>query len=479
MNILGSLGAGSGLDMVTLVKDLVRAQREPQLAVLDRRKERVEARISALGQFRAALDGLNTALVQRVQSGSVSAVPRVSDPTILGMRIAPGVALSPKSIEVRAIAAAQTLASASRADPSAAVGQGTLTFAFGTVAGTGPATGFTPGTVPDLVVTIDSTNDSLTGLRDAINAAASAAGAPVTAAILTDVDGSRLVLRGTTGVESGFTVTASGDPGLEDFAFTVGGGNLTRTAAAADAEIVTDGVPLRRPTNQVDDLFSGATLSLLRAAPGVTVTLSAERSPTELAAVVRDFAGALSELLGIGRELARAPTATAGAGALVADSTTRRVIQSLTGLTTRALIAPDGNAPTRLAELGLRFTREGNVQVDEARLQRMVADHPAAVEQMVRALADQGSLFTPGGPLRQLSVQMAVAVDGRAGQPTALAREAQAISRARADLDTRMERLEAALTRQFAGVDTAVGRSRATQTFLQQQIDLWFANRTR
>lgn len=479
MNILGSLGAGSGIDMKTLVRDLVRAQREPQVALLDRRQERVEARISALGQFRSALDALNSALVQRVQAGSVSAAPRVSDPTILGLQVAPGVALAPQAIEVRALAAAQTLASASRPDPGAPVGQGTLTFRFGTVAGTGPATGFTPSTTPDLVVTVGPGDDSLTGLRDAINAAAGAANAPVVASILTDVDGARLVLKGRNGAASGFTVTAGGDPALDDFAFTVGGGGLSRTVVAADAEIVRDGVTLRRPDNRVTDLVTGATLTLLRAAPGVTVSFAAERSQAELAAVVRDLGGALSELLGIGRELARGGNATSGPGALVADSTTRRVIQSLTTLTTRPLVAPEGDAPTRLAELGLRLTREGAVQVDEARLQQMIADHPAAVERMVRALADQGSLFTPGGPLRQLSVQMAVAVDGRAGQPTALAREAQAIARARADLDTRMERLEAALTRQFAGVDTAVGRSRATQTFLQQQIDLWFANRPR
>ncbi len=479
MNILGSLGAGSGIDMKSLVADLVKAQREPQVALLDRRQERVDARISALGQFRSALDALNTALVQRVQSGSVSAVPRVSDPTVIGLRLATGATLAPQTIEVRAIAAAQTLASASRADPGAAVGQGTLTFAFGTVAGTGAATGFTPSAVPDLVVTVGPAEDSLTGLRDAINAAASAAGAPVTASILTDADGSRLVLKGENGAASGFTVTAAGDPGLADFAFTVGGGGLSRTVVAADAELVKDGITLRRPDNQVSDLVPDATLTLLRAAPGVSVTLSAERSATELASVVRDLGSALSELLGIGRELSRAPNATSDAGALVADSTTRRTIQSLTALTTRQLIAPEGNAPTRLAELGLRLTREGSIEVDEARLQQMVADHPAAVEKMVRALADQGSLFSPGGPLRQLAVQLAVAVDGRPGQPTALSREAEAIARARANLDTRMERLEAALTRQFAGADLLIGRSRATQTFLQQQIDLWFANRTR
>ncbi|WP_448581037.1 flagellar filament capping protein FliD [Thermaurantiacus sp.] len=479
MNILGSLGAGSGIDMASLVKDLVRAQREPQAALLDRRKERVEARISALGQFRSALDALNSALIRRVEGGSVSAVPRVSDPTIVAMRLATGATLAPQVIEVRALASVQTLASASRADPSAPVGQGSLSFSFGTVAGTGPATGFTPGSLPGFSVAITAANDSLVGLKDAINASAAEAGVPLSAAILTDADGARLVLRGPTGVASGFLVTSTGDPALADFAFTIGGGGLSRTTAAADAEIAIDGVVLRRATNRVEDLIPGAMLTLLRAAPGVGVSLSAERSATELASVLRDFAGALSELLGIGQEFARGATAANTAGALVADATTRRVIQSLLALTTRQLIAPEGNAPTRLAELGLRLTREGRVQVDEARLQQMVADHPGAVERMVRTLSDQGSLTTPGGPVRQLAVQMAAAVEGRAGQPTALAREAQAIARARADLETRMERLEAALTRQFAGLDVAVGRSRATQAFLQQQIDLWFQTRTR
>ncbi|MFQ3666176.1 MAG: flagellar filament capping protein FliD [Sphingomonadaceae bacterium] len=480
MNLISALNAGSGIDMATLVKDLVAAQRAPQAAILERRAERVEARITALSQFRAALDALNSALVQRIDAGAVSPVPRVSDPTVLTFRMPAGGTLPAQQVEVKALATAQALAAAPVTDLDAPVGQGTLTFAFGKVGGTEGADSFETAGVPDLVVTIDETNDSLTGLRNAINDAAAQAGVNLRAEFLADADGTRLVIRGQTGEANGFLVIADGDPGLESFAFAVGGsGGLARTTVAADAQVAISGVTLRRPTNEIADLVPGAILTLFRAAPGTQVTLVAERSGAELAGTVRDLGGALGELLAIGRELSRGGAAGATAGALASDSTMRRVVQNLTTLTTRALIEPNGNAPTRLSEIGISITREGAITINEQVLTRAVTDHPGAVERIVRALGDQGGFFTPGGPLRQMANQLRDAAEGRFGQPTALQREARAIARARAELDQRMERLEFALTRQFALVDSQVGATRATETFLRQQIDIWFRGRNR
>ncbi|WP_448584922.1 flagellar filament capping protein FliD [Thermaurantiacus sp.] len=476
MDIFGALGVGSGLDTAKLVKDLVAAQRAPFEKRLEDRAARVEARISALGQFRTALDALNRALAQRIADGAVSAVATVSDPTILAVRLDPGVTLASQAIRVRALAAPQTLASAPVADPAAAVGQGTLTVRFGTVAGTGPATGFVAGSLPDLTVTVGPGNDSLTGLRDAFNDAAAQAGAPLQAQILTDSEGSRLVLRGAFGAASGFLVEASGDPGLEAYAFAVGSGGLSRTAVAADAEVVLDGVTLRRPTNSIADLVPGARLTLLRAAPDTPVLLSAERSAGEMAGVVRDLAVALSELLGIGRELTRGGSAGENPGALAANATARGVLAGLGTLTTRPLIPAEGSAPRTLAELGLTTTREGALRVNEARLGAAVRDHPAAVERLIRALVEPASLTSPGGPLRQLATQLAEAVSGRLGAPTALARERQDIARERLLLEERMTRLAQSLTRQFQLVDLRVGQAREIGSALKLQIDLWRRN---
>lgn len=473
-NIVNSLNAGSGIDVKALTDGLVAAERDPRQKLLDKRQARVDSRISAIAQFRSGIDGVVSALDTRIRSGALSGIPAVSDPSVLGMTVTPGTTVARQQIEVRALAQGQTLSSAAISDAAAPVGEGTLTFRFGTVAGTGAATGFTAGTAANLVVTIDASRNSLGGLRDAINNAAAQAGATIEARILTDASGARLQLRGTSGEASGFVVETTGDPLLARFAFGGGTtGGLDRTQAAADARIAIDGLELRRPTNRVTDLVAGATLTLARAAPGQPVAIEARRDPAKLGESIRDLAQTLNELGAFGRELSASPAAGGSVGALVSDSTTRRVLQQLGGLTSVELIPAAGSAPTRLADLGLSVDRNGNFLVDEVRLAKATSEQPAAVAAMITALNARVSATTAGGPLRQMAQLFRTAADGSPGQPSALQREVRAISAERAALDARMERLRDSYTRQFTQLDLAVGQSRQLRTYLQQQIDLW------
>jgi flagellar hook-associated protein 2 len=470
-SVFSALNIGSGLDVRALVTELVAAERAPRQQLLDDREARVTARLSAQGQFRSALDALVGALDSRTRSGSLSGIPAVSDPAVLSLRVDPGRVIAPQSLEVRALARVQTLASPPIADAGAPVGQGTLTIRFGTVGGAGAPTGFTAGGRPDLPVAIGPDRDSLTGLRDAINDAAAAAGAPVRAELLTDAGGTRLQLRGQTGAASGFLVETSA--ALAAFAFPeFGTAALQRTEVAADAEVALNGLPLRRATNDIADLVPGARLTLLKAAPGAPVTLSAERDPAELTRVARDLASALGELSAIGRELTRGASAAGSAGALVADAGARRAVTSVARLTTTPLVPASGNAPTRLSDIGVSVTRDGGFTVDEARLARAVRDHPAGIEALVTALNKPTAFGSPAGPLRAIADQFRGASQG-SGNDTALARESADIARQREALNARMERLTAQYTRQFAALDRSVGQSRGLQQYLQQQIDLW------
>lgn len=473
-NIVNSLNAGSGIDVKALADSLVAAERDPRVEQLDARQARVDARISALAQFRSGLDGVVSALETRIRSGALSGIASVSDPSVLGLTINPGTTVRRQQIEVRALAQSQTLSSAAIADPTAPVGQGTLTFRFGTVGGTGPASAFTAGTAPNLSVTIGPDRDSLSGLRDAINDAAAAAGVAIEARILSDTFGARLQIRGASGEASGFVIESSGDPLLSRFAFGVGiTGGLDRSQAATDARIAVDGLELRRATNRITDLVPGATITLTKAAPGQPVTIEAQRDTNELGQAVRDIAQALNELRAFGRELSASGVGGGSVGALVSDSTTRRVLQRLGGLTSEALVPADGTKPTRLADLGLSIDRTGTFIIDETRLARVVSEQPAAVETLVTALTARGSATVPAGPLRQMAQQFRDVAEGRPGQPSALQREARAISNERTLLEARMERLRDTYTRQFTELDRAVGQSRQLRTYLQQQIDLW------
>lgn len=473
-NLIAALNAGSGLDTRAIVNELVEAQRAPRLKLLDARQARVEARLSAAGQFRAALDALVSALDQRIASGALSGIPRVSDPSLLSVRLEPGTTLPRQSIEVRALARPQTLASAPVADPSSLPGGGTLTIRFGTVAGETEATGFVPADRPDLVVEIDPGQSTLDDIRRAINDSAARAGAPVQAQIVADSGGERLLLRGSFGAEAGFIVEVSGDPGLEAFAFgPAATGGLTRTQAAADAVVALDGLEVRRPSNNISDLLPGARLTLARAAPGAPALIEAARDPQELAQAVRDLAGALNELQALGRELAAADPASGSAAALAADSATRRVLQTLGALTGRELVAGGPGEPARLADLGLTRDRTGQFIIDEGRLGRALEQAPARVEALLTSLVASAGPGRPGGALRELAGSFRLAVQGRPGEPSALTRESQAIARERAQLEARTERTREALTRQFALLDRAVGQSKALQAYLDQQIALW------
>ncbi len=469
-NLLTALNAGSGIDTKKLVSELVSAEKTARQAVLDQRLQKVEAKISALSTFRSAIDALSSALSSRISSGSLSGIPAVSDTSVLGLSLPRGGTVARQSLEIRQLAGGQTLASGPVADADAPIGEGTFTIRFGAVAGTAAATGFTPGALADLSVTIGPDNNSLSGLRNAINDAAAVAKAPVQAVIVTDTNGSRLMLRGQMGEESGFLVETD----LEAFAFRGDGtGGLSRTQVAADARIAIDGVELRRPSNIITDLVENATLTLYKATPGTPVIIEAERSDSELQQVVSDMASALNELVSIGKSLSSAGSATASAGALAADSNTRRTLSDLKQLVSKDLLADSSGAPTRLSDIGLTLDRYGTFIVDSARLNTAIAAHPEAIEKLVTAINASGSGGSPDGPLKQISARFAMAVQGSGGHPTALQQEKARIAADQQKLDDRIERLTQSYTRQFARVDSRVSQYKDLMSFMQQQIDLW------
>src|SRR3546814_8363713 len=83
----------------------------------------------------------------------------------------------------------------------------------------------------------------------------------LTASIIQDTGGARLVIKGETGAAQGFTI--DGSAGLEAFEFGPGASGMTWSTQAANAVIVADGVAVERTTTRVSDLVPGVKLDLL------------------------------------------------------------------------------------------------------------------------------------------------------------------------------------------------------------------------
>ena len=272
------------------------------------------------------------------------------------------------SIEVTHLAQAQTLSSAAlpaRTDP---VGQGDLTL----VTSTGSFT-----------VSITAANDNLDGLAKAINDA----GAGVTASVVTDVSGARLVLKGATGAANAFTLSVPNGTasGLERFAFGPGvTGGMTEAQQALNAALIVDGVPVERATNSFNDLIAGVQIDLKRAAPGVPVSMGVARPGAAIGQALSDFVAAYNELMTM-VNAATAAGVDGEAGALRGDLGVREMRAGLARLPTMTL-SSEGDGPHTLAEIGVRTNRDGSLALDSSRLASVLASDPDGVE----------ALFNPG-----------------------------------------------------------------------------------
>lgn len=449
-SIANSLGAGSGLNVSQLVSDLADASREPKVSRINALNQQNQTRISAVAQARADLEGFADSLGQMVSDGTLRSTPTISDDSILSVTARAGLYADSfsASIEVTQLARAQTVFSGVVADRTAAIGLGTMTL---TVGGTSRA------------ITIDATNNSLNGLADAINAS----GSGVTASIIADDGGYRMILKGATGETNGFTLAADvgADPGLTAFAYGPGGG-MTLGQSATDAQFSVDGVQFSRSTNIVDDVVPGMSLTLKKAAAGQPVDLGASRPLDMIRQTVGDFVAVYNQLK---------KSLSAAANMSGTTTTLRQLEQDLAGLVGKTITSDA--AINKLADIGIATTRDGLLSLDTAKLEKALTADAGAVEALFNPRRDATHNETTdigiAGALDAIR-DKAVATDG------ILSRVSKSLDAKKESLAEALERIEdhedayrARLEKQFGTLDSRLGLLKATQSYLEQQIKMW------
>jgi len=373
-SILTSLGAGSGIDTDALVTGLVSASFDPKDSALKTKEDANTAKISSLGTLTGGIDAFANALQQLVAGGTLKSQPSTSDSSVVTATAQNGTNISSLSaqIEVRQVATAQSLVSPYLASTTTAVGLGGLTLTTGTGA-----------SARTFNITIDASNNTLAGLATAINATnTGTTPSGLTASVVTDANGARLVVKGQTGSANSFTITANGaDPDLSRFTSTGTGAQMTQAQPAQDAIIRMDGVDTTHTTNTVTDLIAGVTLNLVSARPGTTITLGVTRPTDAITQAVNDYVSAYNSLK------SEIDTATAigsggtGQGPLYGNSAIREMQRQLQKITSTALSSYP-NGPQTLAEIGVSTGQDGTLSVDANKLAKALSAYPDAVEAM-------------------------------------------------------------------------------------------------
>lgn len=467
-SIIAGLGAGSGIDMVSLASDLADAQFALRNDRLSARSEVLERQISAASSLKNTLSLLASALGDRVRAGDLAVKPQIANPSVATATSPPGTMGSGSySLEVLALARTQTLASPAFADPAAAVGSGTLTIRFGETDGTAFAAD--PGRE---ALTVDiASGATLSDIAGAINAK----NADVTAYVAQTAQGAQLVLKGAEGAQNGFIVEATETPGEEGLAAlawnpSAGDDPARLLAASADAEFRLDGLAMTSASNDVGTVAPGLSLKLTGTNAGAPTTIDFPSPVGTIADAMQDIVSALNEVVG---ELNAATDPMSGD--LARDPGARALKKTLSGLAGMEIMpnAPEG-APRTLADLGLAIQRDGTFRLDSARLDATLARDPGGA----------AAMFTTGLYGVYATVDKIARSASRTGDPGSLAgsiaryqSQSADISEEAAKLADQQERLRANMIARFAKADTRIAASQSTLSFLQSQIDAWNASR--
>ena len=468
-SIAVTLGAGSGIDVGALVTSLVEAQYSAKTAQFEKRTETLMSQVSAVSSLKSGITGFATALASLVKGGTLATSATSSNAGIVKATALPGATISTlnATVEVRGLASAQVAATTVSTAAGAATGTGSLAIQFGSNDEFGV---FQPDGTTLPPITIDPADATLTAIAAKINAA----GAGITASVITDGGGERLIMKGASGAARAFTITATEIPGDEGLAALNVGAGATGTSIATqavDARIAIDGVEVRRATNSISDLVPGVRLDLQSVAVGTRVTLGSTPASDALKQAVNDVVATYNELFAILKEATDPVT-----GTLSRDIGSIEMQRALRNLTFVDLTGATDGSPTTLAEIGVTTNRDGTLSVDSTKLARAVTASPDAVEAM---FSDKGLAATGQGlssALTAISTAVTSKSFGLGASETRYTKAKSSLTDEQAKLLEQQEATRTRLTQQYASMDSRVAAYKSTQAFLTQQIDAWNAN---
>jgi len=460
-SIVSTLGGGSGIDMAKLAEGLAAAQFAARIDRNTSRSETVDKQISAASSLKGLITQLASSVGDRVRTGDLSIQPSIANAAVASVSKGTLTGKGSYSLEVTSLAKAQTLSSPAFTSATSATGSGSLTIRFGTISGST----FTEDSAHTAATITIPTGATLSSVASAINAANKG----VTAYVANGSDGAHLMFKGSEGAANAFVIEASetvGEEGLAALAWDPASAPARRLAQSDDAAFKLDGLAMTSASNTVSDVAPGLNLQLTGTNPGAATTIRFGDPSASVTTFMQDFTAALNELVG---ELNTATDPVNGD--LARDPGARGLRKALTQLAGSVIMTGAANGePRSLADLGLATNRDGTFRLDGARLTATLKASPEGVSAMfttglrgvyatIDKLARNASTSTDPGSLGG-------SVSRYSALKTKLAAE-------KTELADDQEKLRANMMTRFAGVDSRVGASRATLTFLQNQIDAW------
>lgn len=435
-------GIGSNIDTQSIVASLVAAERAPKQTQINNQTLKATTSLSSIGKIQAALDAFRGALDNMKTASSFSGLSGSSaDEKVATVTAGNGAAAGSFALTVTQLATASKIStkvfaggasSVVNAGASATtlnIKQGTNTFAVSVPAGA-----------------------TLQQVRDSINSQYANQG--LSANILTDANGSRMVLTSTTtGVGSDLTLT--GDSGLET--------GTSVLAAPQNALYKLDGLAMESKTNTIADAVSGVTLKLVGAsvvpsggtATPTTITVAA--SSAALKSSVKGFVDTYNALIKAANAETQVTTSADGtvtSGALTGDASLRSMLSA---------VRTELNAMSGTGQL--KALSQFGVQTDQKTGLLSINDKLFDAAALTNAADINGIFAGDNGLLARMKSatdSFAVSKTGVfAARSASLSESLTDLKKQQDTLDARMASLQTSLSAKYTAMDSLVAKLRA------------------
>jgi len=366
--------SGSGLDVNATVDQILYAERAPE-RLMQSQQSLLNVQSSLLNTLNGNLTTLKTKInTLKDISGAINAKSATSSqPGILTASADTSATAAVHSVSVQNLATTSTYYSNALANGDTTFGTGTFTLQIGTG---------TPS-----VVTVDSSNNTLNKLVSYINGQTLG----VTASIINDANGARLLLSSVT----------SGAPGDITVSGNTTGLTLSEGTAGVNASLTVGGVPVSSSTNLVSSAIPGVTLNLISAAASTPVVVTIASDTAKVRQAVDDFVSAYNAVIGAINSQFTYDTTTKTAGPLAGDSSLRVVQSSL--LQDASYYITGNNGFVNLQTLGIEMQNDGTLTVDNTTITDVLGNHFTEFKNFFQGLSPTGFAYNFGNDLMTLT----------------------------------------------------------------------------
>ncbi len=449
--LIQSLGIGSGLDVQSLVTQLVAADRAPLEARLTRQASSIATSLSAMGSLKGAISTFQSALtpLSTISQFQVMATSS-ADETVFTATTGSGAVAGSYGVEVRQLAQPEQLISTGFAGGATTpVGSGNLQITLGSASFT---------------VSIAANKATLADVRDGINAATDNPG--VKATLVYGINGAQLVLTSSaTGAGNAIRLAVSNAAGsLAQLSYTgTGDTHYTEAQQPQDAIVVISGVEHHSAANIVTGAIDGVTLDLHAAKLGTTLNLAVTNDQSAVMANVNKLVESYNSMQGQFKSLGSYNAATKTGGPLLGDwllgsaqfQLNRGMTEQVSGLAGRY---------ASLAALGITTGADGSMTVDSSKLQAALS---ADSDSVARLFSGPQGIATR---LNSAATRLLETGGAIAARDSNLASAQKDISSQETALNARMAVVQQRYLKQFNALDSLMSSLQSTANYLTQQL---------